>query len=418
MSVARASFGGVKILHTSDWHLGRTFHGHPTHDALAAVLDRLPELVHEHGVEVVVVAGDVFDSSVPSAESIGLLERTLIALREAGAQLVVTSGNHDSPARLGFQAAWAELAGVHVRTDPDRLDEPVRVSDAHGEVAIYPVPYLEPALVRHRAGDAPMSTQAHALSWAMARIRASIAHDAAAAAASGAPAPRSVVVAHCFAAGVPAVAPTTDVERDITAGGIDLVPLEVFAGVDLVLLGHIHGRAELDPRIRYAGAPLHFSFSEAAKPRGAWLVELGAPAAELGGTHDLAHAAVDAAWLDLPVPRPLATLRGTIDDLLADPAHEALRDHWVKATLTDTVRPLDAMRRLQARFPHCALLEFAPEGRTERTAATYGERIAGATSDVELVGDFLEFVRGAGPTAQERDLLVDVLREVDGAGAR
>lgn len=398
MSEARPNVLDVRILHTSDWHIGRTFHGHPTLDALETVLARLPELVREHDADVVVVAGDVFDSSVPSADALELLERTLVDLRDTGATVVVTSGNHDSPTRLGFQSVWAERSGVHVRTEVERVAEPVRVVDEHGPVDIYPLPYLEPALLRHRVGDAPMSTQADALRWAATRIHEARAIDAES---------RSVVVAHCFAAGVAPEAPTTDVERDITAGGIDVVPLEVFDGFDLSLLGHIHGRAELSPRIRYAGAPLHFSFSEASKPRGAWLVDIG-------DRGDDGLAEVSAAWLDLPVPRPLTLLRGTLAELLDDPAYETARDHWIKATLTDTVRPLDAMRRLQSRFPHCALLEFDPEGRPERNESTYVERVRRARSDLDLVGGFLEHVRGGGFDEIERAVIVETLAEVDG----
>lgn len=405
MSEAPPSVIHVRILHTSDWHLGRTFHGHSTLDAAAEVLGRLPSLVREHEIDVVVVAGDVFDTSVPSGAALAVFERVLIELRDAGATVIVTSGNHDSPARLGFQSSWAERAGVHVRTDPDRLDDPVFVHDEHGPVAFFPIPYLEPAMQRHRAGAAPMSSQADAAAWAVSRIRAAAAgHDA-----------RAVVIAHLFAAGVAPAAPTTDVERDITAGGIDVVPLEVFAGFDLVLLGHIHGRAELDARTRYCGAPVHYSFSEANKPRGAWLIELGAPAAR-GETGD-GNAEVTATWLELPIPRPLTEIRGRLDELLADPALEAVRDHWVKAVLIDTVRPLDPMRKLQARFPWCAVLDFVPDGRIESAEATYGDRVRAARTDIELIDGFLEHVRGAALDDLERGVVVDVLAEIDGGRA-
>lgn len=395
MSVVAASVSGVRILHTSDWHLGRTFHGHTTLEAVSQVLEHLPRLVHEHRVDFVVVAGDVFDTSMPSGASLALFEQTLVALRDAGAHVIVTSGNHDSPARLGFQSVWAQRAGVHVRTDPERIAEPVLLHDEHGPVAFFPIPYLEPALLRHRVGCADMATQADAAAWAVSQIRGAEVPTGA----------RVVAIAHLFAAGVSPAAPTSDVERDITAGGIDVVPTAVFDGLDLVLLGHIHGRAELSPRIRYSGAPLHYSFSEASKPRGAWLVELGSPSS--------AGAEVSATWLDLPVPRPLTVLRGTLAELRDDPSFEGVREHWVKAVLTDTVRPIEPMRTLQERFPWCALLEFEPEGRTPRTTATYGQRVRAARSDVDLIDGFLGHVRGAGLHDRERDIVTDVLAEID-----
>ena len=137
----------MRILHTSDWHIGRTFHGHSTLDALRGVLETLTEQVRTHAVDVVIVAGDVFDSATPAAACYTLLSETLRALAATGAQVIVTSGNHDSAARLGFQAALLR-DGIHVRTDPAAIGEPVTVSDEHGPVHFYGIPYLEPALVR------------------------------------------------------------------------------------------------------------------------------------------------------------------------------------------------------------------------------------------------------------------------------
>jgi len=189
------------------------------------------------------------------------------------------------------------------------------------------------------------------------------------------------------------------VERDITAGGLDFVPVSTFDGVDYVALGHIHGRSTLTPRVRYSGAPLHYSFSEARKPRGGWLVDLDANG--LG----------EVDWVDLPVPRRLTVLTGDIDALLADEGNAAVENDWVSVVLTDRVRPLDAMRRLQARFPFCVTLEHRPEVSTTASTVSYSERIR-SKSDSEIVAGFLEYVRnGVGPTDFERDLVNDVLAQ-------
>src|SRR5918995_1409710 len=138
----------MRILHTSDWHIGRSFHGHATLDALRGVLEALAEQVRRNQVDVVIVAGDVFDSATPAGPCYTLLTDTLVALRDTGAQVVVTSGNHDSPARLGFQAQLLR-EGIHVLTDPLTLATPVTVADEHGPVHLYGIPFLEPGLVRH-----------------------------------------------------------------------------------------------------------------------------------------------------------------------------------------------------------------------------------------------------------------------------
>lgn len=369
----------MRILHTSDWHIGRTFHGHSTVEALETVLVALVEIVRDRSIDVVIVAGDVFDSTMPAAEHYGVLGRALSSLREAGAIVIVTSGNHDSAARLGYQAEFAQLAGIHVLTRPDRFDSPVVLSDEHGDVNVYGIPYLEPSLVRHLHPEVALRRHADVLGFAMERIRADMA-------ARGG---RSVVVSHCFATG----AAGSDVERDITAGGLDYVPVTTFDGPDYVALGHIHGRATLSERVRYSGAPLHYSFSEADKPRGAWLVELGQTGLD------------SVEWVPLPVPRPLARLTGPLDELLTSPEYTECTEHWIAATLTDDVRPLDAMPRLQRRFPWCAQLEHRPAAVHDDGHSTYAARVD-EKSDVEIVVGFLEHVRnGRGPSDTESQLV-------------
>jgi exonuclease SbcD len=185
------------------------------------VLETLTEQVRTHAVDVVVVAGDVFDSATPAAACYTLLSETLRALADTGAQVIVTSGNHDSAARLGFQAALLR-DGIHVRTDPTAIGEPITVSDEHGPVHFYGIPFLEPALVR--AVWPGVRTQADALGRAMDLVRADHASRGG----------RTVAIAHCFAAGVE---PTPHLERDIQQGGLDVVPLSAFDGVDYVALG-------------------------------------------------------------------------------------------------------------------------------------------------------------------------------------
>lgn len=390
VSVADCSVRDMKILHTSDWHIGRTFQTHQTLDHLRLVLDALVEIVRERDVDVVAVAGDVFDSATPSADSYALLSGTLARLHAAGARVVMTSGNHDSATRLGFQSEWAGLAGIHVVTGFDQYRTPITINDESGPVHFYGIPFLEPALIRHHYPDELLKTHEQALGLAMRQVRVDLAERGG----------RSVVLSHCFAAGVSA----SDVERDISAGGLDLVPAGVFDGPDYVALGHIHGRATLSERMRYSGAPLHYSFAEADKPRGAWLVELDAGG--LGGVQ----------WVDLPVPRRLRVLTGELEALVHDDGFAAYENDWVAAVLTDQVRPLDGMRTLQQRFPHCVALEHRPAVTVAAGASSYTDRVA-HKSDPEIVAGFLEFVRnGVGLSDFERDLVADVLgQNPDGA---
>jgi len=374
----------MRILHTSDWHIGRSFHGHSTLDALAEVLDVLVQQVRENDVDVVLVAGDVFDSAAPSAACYPLLTRTLVALADAGARVIVTSGNHDSAARLGFQSALLRDE-ITVLTDPLSVGAPVTIPDAHGPVHFYGIPYLEPAIVRHSWEGVELRSQAQTMGHAMDLVRRDLATRGG----------RSVALAHCFAAGVEA---TPGVEREIRQGGLDNVPLPAFDGPDYVALGHIHGRQQLSDRVRYAGAPLHYSFGEAGKPRGSWLVELDA------------EGLTSVEWLDLPVPRPLITLRASFDDLLGDPAYDAFVDHWVRAEYTDSTPQIDPMRRLQERFPWCVTVAHLPAESRKDDGLGYARRVRAARDETEIIDAFLAHVReGEGASDAERDLIRDVL---------
>lgn len=370
----------MRLLHTSDWHVGRTFHGVDLLREQAAVLRALADLVAEHRVDVVVVAGDVYDRAVPGAEAVAVCTQALEQLRDAGAQLVVTPGNHDSAPRLGQAGSFAAAGGLHLRTRTAELDTPVVLADAHGPVAIYGLPFLEPDTARHTLG---VEGRGHVavLTAAMDRVRA----DAAAR-----PGTRTVVAAHAFVVGGEA----TGSERSIATGGVEAVPAGVFDGVDYVALGHLHSPQVLTPRVRYSGSPLPYSFGERTHRKAAWLVELDA--AGLG----------EVTRLDLPVVRGLSALTGTLAELLADPAHTGAEDHFVSAVLTDDVRPLDALRALRTRFPHAVHLEWRRAGGEDPLA--YASRVRGRT-DGEVVTSFLSDVRSA-PEPWETQLVEAGLR--------
>ncbi|MDL9978912.1 exonuclease SbcCD subunit D [Microbacterium sp. ASV49] len=376
----------MRILHTGDWHIGRTFHGHATLDALRGVLEAMTAQVREHDVDVVVIAGDVFDSAAPAPACYTLLTDALAALRDAGARVIVTSGNHDSAARLGFQAKLLR-DGIHVLTDPRAVGRAIEIEDADGPVRFYGIPYLEPAIVRSVWPDVELRTQAQTMAHAMGLVREDLASRPG----------RSVAIAHCFAAGVEV---TPGVEREIRQGTLDVVPLRTFDGPDYVALGHIHGRQQLEDRVRYAGAPLHYSFGEQNKPRGSWLVTMDA--AGLAGVE----------WLELPVPRPLKTLHDTFDALLSDPVYAEYENAWVAAEYTDPTPRLEPMRALQQRFPFCATVSHAPPARPSDGRASYAERVSRARDDVELIDAFLTHVRGGeGVTDAERELIREIIDE-------
>jgi exonuclease SbcD len=184
----------------------------------------------------------------------------------------------------------------------------------------------------------------------------------------------------------------SDSERDISVGGVSIVPTSVFGGVDYVALGHLHGRHVLTDTVRYSGSPLAYSFSEADHRKGSWLVELGPEGVS------------STEFVEAPVPRALARLRGTLETLLGDTSLARHEGSWVQATLTDDVRPVQAMDRLRARFPHALVLGFEPASGSAHGAPV--ARVEGR-SDHAIALDFVAEMRGAAATDQETALLRD-----------
>lgn len=381
----------MRLLHTSDWHVGRTFHGRDLLADQEIVLGAVAELVEVERVDVVAVSGDLYDRAVPSAEAVATCTRALSRIRRAGAELVIIAGNHDSAQRLGAFAEFAAAGGLHLRTSVAELDQPVLLADEHGPVACYGIPYLEPDPARHALGRPELRGHAGVLGEAMNRVRADLAIRGAGV--------RSVVLAHAFVTG----AAPSDSERTIAVGGIEDVPAAVFDGVDYVALGHLHGAQTLAEHLRYAGSPIAYSFSEARQHKSVWLVDLGPDGPETVRRHEL------------PVPRRLATLRGELAELLADPANDRVADCYVYAMLTDPVRPLDAMRRLQERFPFTVRLDWLPGGAEVPPAPRYA---AHGRDDAALAEEFLLDCRGSAPSDVERALFDEAFTAVRRLEAR
>ncbi|WP_037816865.1 exonuclease SbcCD subunit D [Amycolatopsis nivea] len=369
----------MRVLHTSDWHVGRTFHGADLLTEQEAALTHIAELVDRESVDVVVVAGDIYDRAVPSAEAVRVATAAMTRIRRAGAELVVTPGNHDSAARLGAFAEFAAAGGLHVRATVEGIAEPVVLHDEHGAVAFYGIPYLEPEPSRHALGVPEARGHTGVLGEAMRRVRDDLASR---------PETRSVVLAHAFVTGGEA----SESERTIAVGGVEQVPGSVFDGVDYVALGHLHGPQTLAEHLRYSGSPLAYSFSEARQRKSVWFVDLDATGLAEVRRHEL------------PVPRPLATLSGELAALLDDPEHEQWREHFLSITVTDRVRPIDAMRLLQDRFPYAVHMDWRPDGGVAGTELKYAEAVRGR-SDIEIARSFLDDCRGAPPTEREERLV-------------
>lgn len=392
----------MRILHTSDWHLGRTLHGVDLLGHQAEYLDHLVELVRAEGVGAVVVSGDVYDRAIPPVEAVQLLADALTRLSEHAA-VVVTPGNHDSAIRLGFGARLMR-PGVHLRARVADVGRAVELPDDDGPVLVYALPYLDPDAVRRELADEgapevgpdgllPRSHEA-VTAAAMRRVRADLRSR------GGARRPRSVVMAHAFVVGGEA----SESERDIRVGGVDSVPAGVLRGVDYVALGHLHGPQRIGvepdesgaaPVLQYSGSPLAYSFSEMRQRKASVLV-------------DLAGVEVRTELVAAPVPRRLAEVTGTLDELLGARGDAHVED-WLRVVVTDRARPAELHARVRQRFPHALSIEHQPTGAPVARATA---AVTAARDPLEVAAEFVEHVTGAGPSAEERAVLLRAYEDV------
>ena len=394
----------MRLLHTSDWHLGRSFHGASLLDEQAEALDRIVELAREAAVDLVVIAGDLYDRAIPPAEAVSLFTDTLARLRSAGIAVVAIAGNHDSHVRVSVYDPLLSALGVTIRGAVTRAAEPVLVQPAASgtAVAVYPLPYLEPVVDGPRLLAAPApegcdSAEEVALELP-AGTPARFSHEATTRLAlqgirrdlERRPGTRSVLVAHTFVAG----GQGSDSERELSVGQVDRVSVETFAGFDYVALGHLQGSQQLDgPRLAYSGTPLPYSFSEERHRKSVRIVELaadGTPAVEV---------------VPLGVGRSLQTIEGTLATLCSDPTFERAREARVRAILTDEALPLQAMARLRERFPHTVELRHQPPAVERSSGDERSRRIREARSPLELAGLFLADQQGRPASSAELDLL-------------
>jgi exonuclease SbcD len=374
----------VRLLHTSDWHLGRSFHRVDLIDAQRAFLTWLVEQSVAHEVDAVIVAGDIFDRAVPNVDAVALGSWVLAQFAERGIPVLMIAGNHDSATRLGFAAELMQISGIHVRTRYQDLDMPVTLTDSHGPVHIFAIPYLDPDVVHRELGVARSHTEV--LGAAMDRIRAFLTRNPG----------RSVVAAHAFITG----GSGSDSERDVRVGGVGDAPASIFDGADYVALGHLHGAQSISGStavVRYSGSPLAFSFSEIQHKKSVTIVDL-----DEAGTIVLTV-------LEAPVPRRLHRIAGRLEQLLSDPDLRDCQESWLHVTLTDDRRPDAPMERLRERFPHVLVLEFRPKS-AQTTVDEDLVRLRSVAHDpVEVGRAFLAYTSGAEPTDDE----VLVLQHLD-----
>jgi len=373
----------MRILHTSDWHLGRTFKGVPLLDQQVRFTEQVVEVVKGEGIDLVVVAGDVFDRALPPADAVEVWYDALDRIVETGAQLVAISGNHDQGGRLEVPARLLR-PGVVIRGN--RAPSSVTLEFDDGPLLVAPIPFLDPFLSRDlHQGQGAASHQSVLAGW--------LAAVAEAAAAS----PRSLAVSHAFVRGGEA----SESERSLfQVGGAELVDAGVYQDFSYVALGHLHRPQVVgDDRVAYCGSPMAYSFSETAE-KSLRIIDLGP---EGGGLR--------AELLPIEAGRTVVTLRGTLEELLSDTAHERYEKSdrfFVRAELTDSTMQRDPMNKLRVRFPGVAELTYVGLVRQEVDGQDHVE-----DPDLDPLGMALRYWEestGSVPTPEEATLLETAIR--------
>ena len=374
----------MKLIHLSDLHLGKRVNNFSMLEDQQYILAEILQIIDREKPDGVLIAGDVYDKSVPSAEAVALLDDFLVRLSRRELRIFVISGNHDSPERMAFGGRLMERSGVHLAPVYDGRVEPVVLTDQYGPVKLYLLPFVKPSHVRRCFPEREIATYTDAVAAAIEAMGVDTAV-------------RNVLVTHQFVTG----AARCDSE-ELSVGGTDNVDAAVFDPFDYVALGHIHGPQQVGREtVRYCGTPLKYSFSEAGHKKSVTVVELG----EKG--------AVTIRTIPLKPLRDLVELRGTYEELTLRAFYEGTtypRD-YIHITLTDEEDIPDAVGKLRIIYPNLMKLDYD----NKRTRA--GIRLEGAEdvqqkSPLELLEEFYSNQNGQPMSEEQRAFARDMMERI------
>jgi len=369
----------MRILHTSDWHIGRNLNLFDLSGAQTQFIDHIIEVVKKEKIDAILISGDIYDRALPSLDAIATFE---YALRELSVltKVIVTSGNHDGARRLGFASSLLEGANIYIKTRIEDINIPVLLEDGKKTIAVYGIPYLEPFTSSSKLitnpDEAKKIERSHqgVLSLAIDRINAhrkKIKHD------------HAVVMSHAWFTG----GETDGSEIDISIGGIGNAPTSLLNGFDYAALGHIHRPQVIEDHIRYSGSALHYSFKGAKSKRLIYIVDFSGPKPLTTEVFS-------------PVYRELTELEDSMENFLRLDKYAEHENHFLKIKLTDKPAPLQPMAQLRTRFPWVVELTTL----TGTGEMPKWEEIRDK-SDFDICCDFLDDVRGAGPNEWEIEQL-------------
>ena len=377
----------MKLIHLSDLHLGKRVGEVSMLEDQAYILDRILDIVDGEGPDALLIAGDVYDKSVPSAEAVTLFDDFLCRLARRKLPVLVISGNHDSPERLAFGSRLMEGAGVHLSPVYDGNVKPITLTDEHGPVDFWLLPFLKPAHLRRFYPEETIDSYTDAVGAAIAHMNID-------------PSRRNVLLCHQFVTGA-----ATCESEELIVGGTDNVDAAVFDGFDYVALGHLHGPQNVgSSRIRYCGTPLKYSFSEASQYKSVTVAELG----EKG---DLTLHTVP-----LTPRHDMRVIQGTFAQLTAENSDAAgEREDYLHIILTDEEDVPEALGRLRLVYPNILKLSYDNTRTRTSQSVDRAQRVA-QKSPLELFEELYETQNNQPMSQEQRDFaqrLIEQLREED-----
>ena len=373
--------GGVplKLFHLSDLHLGRRLFEFSLIEDQSYIIGRILELAKNERPDVVVIAGDIYDRSMPSVEAVRLLDDMLNGFSELGIETLIISGNHDSPERVSFGGRLMEPSGIHIAPVFDGKPEVVTMTDKLGEVDFWLLPFIKPASVRRFFPDAELETTNDALRAVMETVKPDPTH-------------RNILVAHQFVTGA-----ERSESEELSVGGSDNVDVSLLEGFDYVALGHIHRPQSIAPNVRYCGSPLKYSFSEAAYGKSVTMVTLGK------------KGEIETTLLPLVPLHELRELRGSFAGLTQPERYEKHRGDYVHIVLTDEEDIPDAAAKLRLCYPGLMKLSF---DNTRTGSAAELEAAVDERSPLELFGDFYRLQNGHELSDKQLELMKELIGRI------
>ncbi|MBQ1396767.1 MAG: exonuclease SbcCD subunit D [Eubacterium sp.] len=373
----------MKLIHLSDLHLGKRVNEFSMLEDQRYILREILGIIDEEKPEGVLIAGDVYDKSVPSAEAVALFDEFLARLAARGLQVFVISGNHDSPERIAFGGRLMAGSGVHMAPVYDGKTEKITLADAYGPVNFYLLPFVKPASVRRFFEEEEIAGYTDALRAAVAQMAID-------------PAERNVLVTHQFVTGA-----VRSESEEVSVGGSDNVDASVFDGFDYVALGHIHGAQEFRTErtlLRYCGTPLKYSFSELRHEKSVTVVELGAKG-------DLSVRTVP-----LVPERDMWEIRDCFAGAIDREKYAGIpQDDYLRIILTDEEDVLDAFARLQAIYPNLMDLKYDNTRTRWESAVTAAEE---ARSPLALFDDFYEMQNGRRMDEEQSAFVASLIEKI------